>query len=203
MLSLLHIPSMNPLVYWKGGILLTFERQQALITCDFDANEFSIVVRVPNAVFRSAPRLLLPVLTDALATLLESWYSTEQVDITIPCAHCLKQGNPNPFCFSLSECVHAVTGGNRVMFCQRIATKSRQISVAELAPDLSFADLPIVKQETIVSGSKLGEGGFGMVFRGTMNGAPVALKQLMGEADEESFAEFQREAYIMRYGVHA
>jgi len=55
-----------------------------------------------------------------------------------------------------------------------------------------------IKFGDVVLGDKIGEGGFGVVYRGEYGGQKVAVKMLHREqVDEKMFQEFQREAALM------
>jgi len=69
-------------------------------------------------------------------------------------------------------------------------------------PSALFAN-PSVKKipfEDLEVGDCIGSGSFGRVFRGTWQGTPVALKQLLIEstADQGFIADFVREISMMR-----
>ena len=81
------------------------------------------------------------------------------------------------------------------------------MNVAYLAPDIALADLKQVENLEIIQ--KIGEGGYGTVYKGKVDGQLVAVKELkarLGRAagdDTEKgkvahrFQEFQRECFIM------
>ena len=82
-----------------------------------------------------------------------------------------------------------------------------RLNVAFLAPDIALSGLKQVTNVEIVG--KIGEGGFGMVYKGKMGEKLVAIKELKkkekdGKREEgegvralEQFQEFQRECFIM------
>ena len=76
----------------------------------------------------------------------------------------------------------------------------KELNIKELAPDIAFADMIVIPFEQIKMGRKLGEGGFGAVYLGEYQGTPVAIKELLGNMEEEAniqFQAFQQECFVM------
>lgn len=80
--------------------------------------------------------------------------------------------------------------------------KGDQVKIGKVAPDISFAHVPIIPNiETI---RLLGEGGFGVVYLGQWGDKQVALKELKvrNNAHVQKFREFQHEVYTMCHLSH-
>jgi serine/threonine protein kinase/GTPase SAR1 family protein len=80
--------------------------------------------------------------------------------------------------------------------------KGDQVRVSQVAPDISFAHVPILP--TIETIRLLGEGGFGVVYLGQWGDKQVALKELKvrNNAHVQKFREFQHEVYTMCHLSH-
>jgi hypothetical protein len=200
-------------LFWRNGMVVDFEDQRGLILFDPDELVCTIYVqRVPrNAPDRAAPasasnpknrRILLRTIVETIDSIVDICYSSSSaVTRMIPCTHCLAkpESAANPFYFSYQECVEAIFARRSALFCHHIESPSRMVHIAQLAPDISFADLPIVQSSTLNIAEEIGRGGFGAVFRATVGSVEVAVKELSAITSAvDVFDEFQHEAYIMR-----
>ena len=107
------------------------------------------------------------------------------------------QGDASTFTFE--ECSAAIRRENPFVLCQT-GKKRVRLNVAYLAPDIALLGLRQVTGVEIVG--KIGEGGFGTVYKGKMGEKFVAVKELKeemgeGEGEGEQFQEFQRECFMM------
>eukprot|EP01125_Pyxidicula_operculata_P003691 TRINITY_DN1493_c0_g1_i5.p2 TRINITY_DN1493_c0_g1~~TRINITY_DN1493_c0_g1_i5.p2 ORF type:complete len:2132 (-),score=469.27 TRINITY_DN1493_c0_g1_i5:6801-13196(-) len=80
-------------------------------------------------------------------------------------------------------------------------SNKRVISISQLAPDISFENIPLIPNEKIVITEMLGKGGCGIVYKGIMENTEVAVKELHVEGSVDkaaiNFKEFQHEVYMM------
>ena len=138
---------------WIGGQLLTIlenNKQTAMIQYSPPHYKLSILIRVhENNTSDSFFRLILDT-TDSL--LEDSFQMKKAYRRTIPCIHCLKNCGVQtttkdelPFEFTYRECISAITSKRTSLFCNHIHSSSREVRIADLAPDISFADIHILK----------------------------------------------------------
>jgi hypothetical protein len=94
--------------------------------------------------------------------------------------------------FNYDQLVQQILAGK-----SSIEMNSLSIPIAKLAPDVAFVHVPIITE--VETSKKLGEGGFGIVYKGKWDGRQVAVKELKVKANSEvsKFREFQREVYTM------
>lgn len=102
------------------------------------------------------------------------------------------------------------------MVCQR---GGHEVSVKRAAPDLLLAGVRSIKESELRKEKKIGDGGFGVVYRGSWNRTVVAIKELSraGERnlveqglevekndtqDFKIFDEFRHETFLMSYLEH-
>ena len=213
MVSVLHIEKVEPMVFWRNGLVIKIGEQYGLL--EYQKNIFTLQfsVRAPIGFRKTRDNvLLLRELVEIVETIIGCYYprlkrSTHRF---VTCTHCtsLKELNAieNPFLFTEDCVVGSINSGQGALYCHHIQSPSRCISVVDLAPDLAFEDLPSINEDAITIDKKLGEGGFGVVYKGTWNDRAVAIKELTedetGEDTMEKFQEFQRECWIMSTMVH-
>ncbi len=149
-------------------------------------------------------------LLQAIETLLENYYAPEiqeneeTIKRVIPCAHCLNGNRRKKVArFSYQDCVKSIASGMTTLKCP---ISGKAIPLHYLAPDISFAGIPIIEEKDLEYGAHIGTGGFGIVYKGLLyNHSPepieVAIKELIPPKDEqeylEKFEEFKRESFIM------
>ena len=214
MVRLLHIPNLKGLLFWRNGIVISYGGQHALLEYYPKSVECSITVRTPckritnkysrnlleiDRAYDLKDILLLRILVNCVDTLIES-YRMSPVQRLIPCSHCyLRDINMEPFYFTFDECAEAITNGISIMYCEHIKRKNMAIAIEQLAPDIAFADIPLINYADLTFADELGRGAFGVVYLAELFGTKVAVKQLTSlSMNEESFSDFQQEVYIMR-----
>jgi hypothetical protein len=191
---------------------LSLREEIALLRYNSTSYKLTIHVRGPRAIVVQGQ--LLRLLVENVETVIEGWYESE-VTVQVPCTHCVAAGSYDPFLFPVEELVDAVRSGSGVAYCRG----TRKIRIDTLAPDVAFADLSshLVPYSQIQVVRELGKGAFGSVYEATFQGVPIALKLLeedgnvieddiTGNSDTSKyrkFLEFQREAWIMRYGSYS
>lgn len=202
MVRLLQVPGLVGLCFWRDGIVVEFNSQLGLISYDPHQLSCSVIVRLRQ---NEPPKeMLLRYIVDTIDTALEMSYAGRGAFTKlIPCPHCLRKGVSKPFQFTYKECVQAIMERRKCLFCCHIETPSRAVPLHQLAPDLAFADLPVIRANAVELKEEIGRGGFGLVYRALIYGHEVAVKELSITADStnanEVYSEFQQEAYIMRY----
>ena len=217
MVHLLHLREITPLLFWRNGIIVSNGAQIARVEFNTQSLECSVLVRVPKrrtsaskdvskeshisvSEAGASRHLLLRQIVDTVDSSLEMAYSG-QASITrlVPCSHCLALNDPHVFQFTFRECIQALSSSKPYLFCRHIESRTRRVRIHDLCPDIAFADLPVIASRDLKYEKKIGEGGFGTVYRGTLRDEVVAIKQLrMSGEIGDLFAEFQQEAYIMR-----
>ena len=212
MVRLLHVPDLKGILFWRNGLVMQCYHQLGMLSYDPISYECTVLVRTPDEkkdtevtqedqikTPRSIRRdiLLLRIIVNAIDTLIES-YKMNQVQKFIPCTHCYKTDiTKPPFYFTFDECTTALTNGYLSMFCNH--SPDIVVPLYQLAPDISFFDIPIIKYSDISLSKQLGKGAFGTVYLAELFNTLVAVKQLNFDNDEEAFSDFQHEVYIMRF----
>jgi serine/threonine protein kinase len=211
---LLQLPGVAavPGCNWRGGLLLRYNDvdDMALVTCDERARRVALDV---SCVTRHSE--LLSHLVNSIEQLLEAYFPHALAGLQrlVACSHCLQATARSavlvsPYYFAFEQLIDAVQAGENVVHCCNVP--SRHVRVDAMAPDVAFADLPLIEPERIETDRVLGQGGFGVVYRGTLSMGDgkeplvVAVKELLRGVDDaidaaaaiESFQEFRREAVV-------
>jgi len=134
-------------------------------------------------------------LISAVDSLCTVFYTPEggkqAVSISIPLSY--TTGNPKDPVFAYEDIVDAFLSGERILHGKLIDA---------IAPDVTLAHLPILNNIVIV-GEKIGEGGFGWVYRGSMGyeEREVAIKEFKAPQDVQllttHFKDFHAEIFLM------
>jgi len=154
-----------------------------------------------------ASHILLRQLTELITSLLAFYYPTLASGVSqwIPCCHCFRSRSTyrQPFLFSVDECTQALAAARTFLYCNHINLPSRRVRLDELAPDISFADLPELDASSLEILSTIFESPRIIVYRASWRGSLVAVKepQLRSLVDTKQFNDLQREAFIMRYSI--
>ena len=222
MIRLLHIPLLQGTLFWRNGMVISYLTQSAFIHFDPNLVEFTIHVRTPHNLLNNRylhtleenssssssnsnntttiqrENLLLRLIVDAVDTLIES-FRMGTIQRLVGCSHCYSNNVDPPFYFTFIECVEAITNGITTLYCEHIQRKNMAVSIENIAPDISFADILLINSSLLEIGNEIGRGAFGVVYEGKYNETRVAIKQLSASfVNDELFSEFQQEVYIMR-----
>lgn len=198
MVRLLHFCETN--IYWRNGILIQApDKREAMLVEVFPH------IKVLDVTVRAAGEVNL--YRDVIATI-ETLIRIFKINVNlqVPCIHCMREKTFNPFYFPKEQCEEAAMKGSFV-YCHAV----RPIRIENLVPDLSMTYFEGKKIEfsEIELAEKIGEGGAAVVFRGKWNANHVAVKKLRIKAEDmigmsldedtlsKAFAEFRREVWIM------
>lgn len=81
------------------------------------------------------------------------------------------------------DCYSAVKRGELFVYCRDFVAESRCIRIDHLAPDLNLAtQVRLLNSDQVQLTAKLGQGGFGLVWKGTWQGRIVAVKELSADS---------------------
>mmetsp|Transcript_13456 Transcript_13456/g.18567 ORF Transcript_13456/g.18567 Transcript_13456/m.18567 type:complete len:864 (+) Transcript_13456:1-2592(+) len=199
----------TPTLYWRNGIVIHNEEKKETVFIELlpEKNMIEITNRSPEATI-GTPRDIL----ETLETLIRHWYRVN-MQVYVPCVHCLDERIQNPTLFLLDLCqTWAVSADKQYVNCTKndIITPVR---LDRLVPDLTMKDFSGSKiaWEELSVGDVIGEGGAATVYKGSWNNQPVAIKKLRVQMDDNKFAgpdedeesftkvfnEFRREVYVM------
>lgn len=161
---LLHIPNVSGKLYWRNGVIIEYKHQLALIQYLPKEYKLQILIKVPPETVGSDMFFSWIVeITDNLID--DSFLMQNAVQRSIPCTHCL-QLQTEPFLFTFRECVQAIVNKRPTLFCNYIHSLSREVQVADLAPDIAFADIPVLKQKELTFVKVIAKSNSGLVWEG-------------------------------------
>ena len=235
--SVLHLPFITVDLLWRNGVIINYNSQEALesshslpqqrayITRSSNM-EICIRVRTPKAQ-RYGRLILLRAIMDVVETHVES--IDTDVKRYVPCSHCIDKRNSDNtakhykctdllgstsdggiFEFTFQECIQTLLKGDRSLWCNHIKSPSRRVRLVELAPDLSYSNIPSIRNNQIQMQEVLGSGSFGTVSKallsipGSESLITVAVKKLTSDefANVSLFLEFYDEVEIMAMISH-
>jgi serine/threonine protein kinase len=201
MVRLLHFA--EPSVFWRYGILLESERQRILVEANVASRRVDITLRGPGT------GKLSQLVIETTNALIDGWYRMN-VEVRVPCIHCVRDRMYDPYLFTLEECEAAAIAGHTFVRCSGV----RDIRLDVVTPDIAMTHVQDSRLEysDIEMGKKIGEGGFADVFKSIFRGEIVAVKRIkfgaknqptLDDTSEiEAFGEFRREVWIMSGIVH-
>ena len=201
MVRLLHFA--DPTCFWRYGILLELDRQRILVEANVASKRVDITLRGPGT------GKLSQLVIETTNALIDGWYKMN-VDVRVPCIHCVRERMYDPYLFTLEECEAAAIAGHTFVRCSGV----RDIRLDVVTPDIAMTHVQNCRIEynDIEMGKKIGEGGFADVFRSIYKGDIVAVKRIkfgaknqpsLDDTNElEAFGEFRREVWIMSGIVH-
>ena len=151
------------LAMWRYGGLWRLNNQLALLEYQPEENSFRLEVRTDKV---GLPQLMSQVL-ECVTCLVDSIYSlrADQKQTLVPCIHCWREAPARvPYLFPMEELILGMSRGSPFVYCNHIT--SRRVLIHHLAPDVMFGGIPLIPFAAIRFGEKIGEGGFGEVFKG-------------------------------------
>lgn len=202
LVSMLSIKGMTPTLQWQLGMVMN-RGEHCKVFVEYFPDSYRVMMELRFTTSdHTAHKVSLVVWRDLLAmirTQVESFCGSTSWEELVPCTHCIKQGifRDNVYLFSYQEVIDSTSP---FVYCHGIQSPCRCLNKTRIAPDITLLDLPQVNEARLRIGKQLGEGGFGIVYKGTLGGKVVAVKELTLQSgqtlDENLFKEFQIEAYV-------
>ena len=206
------------LTFWRRGVLLSLQEHPThccLIKFQHKRQPktgttlytLSIQARMPMAQFITGmSNILLSEIVQLVEHIISCYFSrlSNKMRRYIPCLHCKQQNSfSEPYLFSYEECVRKLTTNDPIVYCHGFRVPQRAVLVSQLAPDISFRGFTIINEATTGAPDTwefIAKGGFGKVFKSSINGKPVAIKELLSTDSKilECYNDFQKEVQIMR-----
>merc|ERR1712137_223245 len=183
----------------KGALIRT--QGNVLASLEYFGESYKIALELRfNRENRNSEKVALAFwrqLLENVRTQVEGFCSGVSWNEFVPCVHCLRSGvfRDRVYLFDYQKVIDAFD--TPFMYCNHIESSSRCVARIEVAPDISLRDLPQVATSRLRVGEQIGEGGFGVVYKGTLDQQVVAVKELSSSSlDADLFREFQAEAFI-------
>lgn len=186
-IRLLH-SQWNATVFWRYGIILNKDDSYLYLQYNVDAKEIRLVLR------QSGYGNKLGQLLESMNALIADWLKNAEIHIHIP-VRIPGGGVVNVDIKAIEKA--ASNGATYVKI-----TDSYEVRLDEIAPDLTVIDDTALNENDVQTEAKIGEGGFAIVYKGSLSGTPVAIKRLIMNKDDEHrsseiFSEFRREVWLM------
>jgi serine/threonine protein kinase len=206
--STLNFPDVSAVRISDSGLLVS-HRDCVRVNLQYLKNSYKILVELrfstKNTSVEKIALAFWRQILENLRTQLECFCAGLSWNELIPCIHCIRRGVSRDKVYLMKYQEVIDRADQPFLYCHQIESFSRCIARTEVAPDISLCDLPQVSMKHLQIGEQIGEGGFGVVYKGSLNNGNqsivVAVKELSaagseGFLDGDLFREFQIEAYI-------
>ena len=207
------------LEYWKTGLyyrdpdtMFRIESLQGSKQFKQDTTDGILVITSAN---RSGKKIIVQ-LVDLVVSLVSEWYpglkhGSSGLKQKVPCYGCIKQGQANPFMFTIEQCLLFIAKNKTKLECDYFRddpSKNHMVFLADIVPDLLLQDIDpdfLLDPEDIIylenDNSLLSKGTYGNVYCGTHKGIAVTIKKYLSRS-EEAFTEFRSEAKLLQHIRH-
>ncbi|KAH3732372.1 leucinerich repeat kinase [Pelomyxa schiedti] len=208
LLRVLHLHNITRHSFWHNNIRLEvtpqFDARNQFGSICFDATSsyspfLVVTVRTPS----DAKQHLLTKLLECVETTIECFYKNLQLDTKqlVTCPHCPDPASnpkaPTPHQFPLEEIVAAIASRSSVM-CK---VENIEVRPHTLVPDLLLETQFHIAPADLINMVPIGSGGFGKIYRATLDGRDVAVKELIVRTEDEEvlekLLEFKKEVLLM------
>eukprot|EP01130_Rhizamoeba_saxonica_P014259 TRINITY_DN6214_c0_g2_i1.p1 TRINITY_DN6214_c0_g2~~TRINITY_DN6214_c0_g2_i1.p1 ORF type:complete len:1284 (-),score=293.69 TRINITY_DN6214_c0_g2_i1:50-3901(-) len=182
------VPTISCSGLWKYGLIVSAGSQTGILEYNPDKYDLSIYVRG----LAICSLKLMSVIIESVDTLLEVFYANDKHKTDSRVLYFGENGyeGVNFYYFDL---IQSIVDGHT-----DIEHEGEMISISEIAPDIgSILDLVL---DNVEISDLLGEGAFGSVYKGTINGTTeIAVKSLKLQSEDiEQFREFIHEVNVMK-----
>eukprot|EP01129_Flabellula_baltica_P009160 TRINITY_DN3697_c0_g1_i2.p1 TRINITY_DN3697_c0_g1~~TRINITY_DN3697_c0_g1_i2.p1 ORF type:complete len:1262 (+),score=287.03 TRINITY_DN3697_c0_g1_i2:42-3827(+) len=183
---------------WENGMIAGYKHQKIYMEYDPDKFTLTLINHVSKKGVSCAANLLATII-ECVDSLMDVFYISDRHRMLSKIPVFSKRNPESDYIphVTLRETISALIRNEDVL------VDGEPVPVWEFAPDIS--KLKTMMLPEIENLEKLGEGGFGTVYRGTLNGEIVALKSLKVDQIEdelEQFQEFIHEVNVMRQFDH-
>ena len=198
-IAVVNLPKYQIVNIWANGILVTHEFFFILIEYFPHSHKLVLELRFKKT-HNNEEKIVLSCWRQMLQTVrtsIESWSFNLNCSELIPCIHCIKGGVSRDLSYFI-DYQDVLDSSTSLLFCHNIESSSRCVDKIDVAPDISLIDLPQINAKKLIIKQEIGKGAFGVVFKGTFDRNPVAIKELSSDLNHvsgEVFREFQGEIY--------
>lgn len=188
------------IVYWKKGMAWLKDKQCAFVSFP---SFTEIYIEVPTTNYGNL--LLCSIILEV-----STEFGELQEEILIPCNDCIvnqRKTIAESYHFKAYEIENLAISGSNFICCYCNPVFPQPITLESLAPDITLKNLShlLFEYSSIQIFESVGEGGFGSVHRGMLNGEEVAVKimkipRIKVECHNHNnniFSEFRREVLLM------
>lgn len=187
MIRLLH-SQWNANVFWRYGIIMQKDEGSLYMSYNSDAKEIKFSLRETGSANK------LGNLLESMNALISDWLKNADIKIHIP----VKTPSGERVNIDIKAIEKAASNGATYISI----TNTYEVRLDEIAPDLTVIDDTALNESDVQVETKIGEGGFAIVYKGLLSGTPVAIKRLIIAKDDENrwseiFSEFRREVWLM------